>query len=111
MKKYLIIGLLAILFNSCTENKSQNNLINISVTEFLDKTKELSTASIIDVRTAEEFAKGHLPSALNIDWNGSDFINQIAKLDKTKPVFVYCLSGGRSASATNKMLSEGFTEV
>lgn len=111
MKKYLLIGLIAFLFNSCTDDKSQNRLTNLSATEFLAKTKQLSTATIIDVRTAEEFAKGHLKNAFNIDWNGSQFVTEVAKLDKTKPVFVYCLSGGRSASATNKLLSEGFTEI
>lgn len=73
--------------------------------------KELSNASILDVRTPSEFSKGHLINALNYDWNGNEFDKQIAPLDKSKPVFVYCLSGGRSSSAANKMRSSGFTQV
>ncbi len=63
------------------------------------------------MRTTEEFSKGHLKNALNYDWNGNDFNRQIATLDKSKPVFVYCLSGGRSAQAIQKMRSEGFKEI
>jgi thioredoxin len=63
------------------------------------------------VRTPDEFSKGHLANAHNYDWNGNEFEKQIAPLDKLKPIFVYCLSGGRSSSAANKMRSEGFTQV
>lgn len=84
------------------------DLLNLSATEFADKIKELPTATIIDVRTHDEFSKGHLLNAINYDWNRNDFDKQIALLDKKKPVFVYCLSGSRSASAANFMRSVGF---
>ncbi len=113
MKKYLTISLtaIAILFNSCTNGQSQNTKTNLSATEFADKMKELPMAPILDVRTPAEFSKGHLVNALNYDWNGNEFEKQIAPIDKSKPVFVYCLSGGRSSSAANKMRSDGFTQV
>jgi thioredoxin len=79
--------------------------------DFANKANELPTAPIIDVRTPDEFSKGHLLKAKNVDWNGNDFDKEMAKLDKSKPVFVYCLSGGRSSSAANKMRNEGFKEV
>lgn len=109
MKVYLSLSLamFLILLNSCT-NGQQATKTNLSATEFAAKIIELPTAPIIDVRTPEEFSKGHLENALNIDWNGSDFDAQITKLDKSKPVFVYCLSGGRSSSAANQMRSDGF---
>ncbi|MCA6392817.1 MAG: rhodanese-like domain-containing protein [Cytophagales bacterium] len=53
----------------------------------------------------------YLPNAFNYDWNGNEFDKQIAMLDKSKPVFVYCLSGSRSSSAANKMRSDGFKTV
>lgn len=52
-----------------------------------------------------------MENALNYDWNGSEFDKQMALLDKSKPVFVHCLSGGRSSSAASNMRSEGFKEV
>ena len=89
----------------------QTTNTNLSATEFSEKIKELPSAPIVDVRTPQEFSKGHLQNALNYNWNGSDFQKQISTLDKSKPVFVYCLSGGRSSSAANQMRSDGFKEV
>ncbi len=66
---------------------------------------------ILDVRTPEEFATGHLPGAINIDVEAADFTNQIAALDKTATYAVYCRSGNRSAVAMNEMAGEGFTDL
>jgi thioredoxin 1 len=63
------------------------------------------------VRTPKEYDLGHLQGAKNFDWNETSFETQILTLDKTKPIFVYCLSGGRSSSAADKLLSEGFKQV
>ncbi len=111
MRKLLSIALVAILFNSCSSGQTNGVKTNLSATEFADKIKELPTATLIDVRTPDEFSKGHLANANNYDWNGTEFDNQLAPLDKSEPVFVYCLSGGRSSSAANKMRSDGFTQV
>ncbi len=111
MRKLLSIALAAILFNSCSSGQTNGIKTNLSATEFADKIKELPNATLIDVRTPDEFSKGHLANANNYDWNGTEFDNQIAPLDKSEPVFVYCLSGGRSSSAANKMRSDGFTQV
>lgn len=113
MKKYIVIGFttFAILLNSCTNSQSQNAKTNLPASEFSEKIKAMPTAPIIDVRTPEEFVKGHLPNAKNIDWRGNDFDKQVASLDKSQPVFVYCLSGGRSASAANAIRASGFKEV
>ena len=113
MKSYLTLTLLviAIFFNSCTNGQKQSEGTNLSAPEFAQKINELPSAPIIDVRTPSEFSKGHLNYALNVDWNGNDFENQISTLDKSKPVLVYCLSGGRSSAAAAKMRSEGFQQV
>jgi thioredoxin len=68
-------------------------------------------ALVLDVRTAEEYAKGHLPKARNIDWYSEDFMQQVSGYLKSRPVYVYCLSGARSAAAADKLRSAGFTEV
>jgi thioredoxin len=112
MRKIFAIALLAILFNSCGSGQTNSTTkTNLSAIEFAEKLKEMSTATIIDVRTPDEFSKGHLANALNYDWNENEFDKQIAPLDKSKPVFIYCLSGGRSSSAASKMRSEGFKTV
>lgn len=54
---------------------------------------------IVDVRTAKEFAEGHLPKAINIDVKSKDFSEKLAKLDRTKTYLVHCLSGARSTKS------------
>ncbi len=113
MKKSILFLLISatVLSNSCINGQTQSSNTNLSATEFKKHIKQMPTAPIVDVRTSQEFAKGHLQNALNYNWNGNDFQNQISTLDKSKPVFVYCLSGGRSSSAADKMRSDGFIEV
>ena len=66
---------------------------------------------VVDVRTAGEFAAGHIENAINIDVEASDFDSKIAKLDKNVEYAVYCHSGRRSGIATDKMVKAGFTKV
>ncbi|GGD41473.1 thioredoxin [Emticicia aquatilis] len=113
MKKYIIATLAAftIILNSCLSGQSQNIKTNLTPTEFAERIKAQAKTTLIDVRTPDEFSKGHLENAQNIDWRNNDFSNRIETLDKSKPVFVYCLSGGRSASAASAMREAGFKEV
>lgn len=83
----------------------------ISMDEFENKLSKSRDAQLLDVRTPEEYGEGHLKNADNIDYKSADFKDQIAKLDKNKPVFVYCLSGGRSAAAAIVLRENGFREV
>jgi thioredoxin 1 len=66
---------------------------------------------LVDVRTGAEFGKGHIRNALNLDVNGDEFKSQVSALDKSTPVLIYCMSGGRSAKAASWLRSEGFTKV
>ena len=66
---------------------------------------------ILDVRTPEEWEEGTIKGATKMDFFDNDFDHQLEKLDKTKPVYVYCKSGGRSGKAAKKMEKMGFTTV
>ncbi|MBV6728983.1 rhodanese-like domain-containing protein [Nocardioides daeguensis] len=70
-----------------------------------------ATTTVVDVRTAEEFAAGHLEGAVNIDVSAPDFEAQLAQLDPAATYIVYCHSGNRSAQATAAMAALGFAEV
>lgn len=83
----------------------------LSPDEFDGKLARSGQAILLDVRTPGEYREGHLANALNIDYRGTDFKDKIARLDKTKPVFVYCLAGGRSAAAAEILQKNGFKEV
>jgi rhodanese-related sulfurtransferase len=65
---------------------------------------------VLDVRTAAEYQQGHLKNAFLADWNKSDqFFERVQALDKSKPIYIYCLSGARSAAATQWLRANGFT--
>lgn len=84
---------------------------NLDAAAFNAKLQEFTAAQIIDVRTPGEFQQGIIPKALNCDISKNDFPQQMAKLDKTKAVFVYCLTGSRSLYAMRYLNSAGFKEV
>jgi thioredoxin len=103
MKTYTAI-LLSLFFFSCA---AQNKQV-LSADEF-EKGMAKDSAQILDVRTVGEFNSGHLQNALWADWNNEkEFERRSSFIDKKRPVFVYCLSGGRSSSAANKMRKQGF---
>lgn len=67
---------------------------------------------VLDVRTAGEYQSGHIKNALLADWtNQQQFMDRISYVDKDKPVYVYCLAGGRSNAAAQWMRSNGFKTV
>ena len=68
-----------------------------------------SVAAVIDVRTPEEVAAGHLHGSLHIDIQGSDFASQMNELDKSANYVVYCRSGNRAGAAIDWMTENGFT--
>lgn len=108
MKRIVYILWLFMLISGCTQSQ---NITSLDAAQFEKKLKEKADKIILDVRTAGEFADGHLPGAVMIDYYKSDFRQQVNKLDKTKPVFVYCASGVRSSSAAKILSQSGFTEV
>ena len=59
----------------------------------------------------EEYNKGFIEEAQNIDYNSIDFVNQISKLNKDKPVLIYCAMGGRSSKASKVFKSQGFKKI
>lgn len=79
--------------------------------EFLAKFKATKDAQLLDVRTPEEVAEGALEAAQNINFYDSDFKDKLSKLDKNKPVFVYCRSGGRSGKCAQMCKDMGFKEI
>jgi rhodanese-related sulfurtransferase len=69
----------------------------------------MSELIILDVRTPEEVAAGYLEGALFADFNGADFVGEIAALDRAANYVLYCRSGGRVSNAIPLMQSLGFT--
>jgi len=122
MKRIILFSFLSISLISCSngqepQQQKQESLKQGTVSEvincnsFLSKMDDPSAIQVIDVRTPTEFNSGHIEHAKNININDAQFEAQIAALDKSKPVLVYCAVGGRSARAANFIKSQGFPAV
>ncbi len=80
--------------------------------EQFQKGIETEAPTVLDVRRPDEFKEGHLPQALNINWEDEQkFTAAAEKLDKSKPVYLYCLAGVRSSKAADWLVKNGFTKV
>ena len=111
MKKYLtFIGiLLSVLVFNCQTTKKKDGLI--SPDQLQTYVSNNNSVQLIDVRTPKEFADGHIPNAINIDFLSDDFSSKIGKLKKDKPVYVYCRSGKRSSESVIVFEKAGFTKI
>ncbi len=114
MKTKLITGvfLAGILTLACAQSNApgQTPVKNVSAEDF--KTiLESDSVVLIDIRTPGEYAQGHIEGASLIDFYGSDFRNQMADLDTTKTLMIYCRSGNRSGKAASMLTHVGFREI
>ena len=67
---------------------------------------------LVDVRTSKEYKGGHIKNAINIDFfNASNFKKSFEKLDKEKPIYLYCRSGARSQKAARRLVDMGFSKI
>jgi rhodanese-related sulfurtransferase len=101
-----IIGL---FFVSCIGQTDKYKSINAK--EFSILINKEQNVQLLDVRSPAEYADSHIEKAVNINWNGDDFENQVRKLDKTKTVYVYCQAGGRSKKSADKLRELGFANI
>ena len=112
MRKILLpISACLFLFATACSDSGTKTVASGSVATFDSLINVLSDEQVLDVRTPDEFAEGHLVGAKNIDWNGQDFAINVNALDKSKPVMVYCRSGRRSADAAKYLRENGFANV
>lgn len=106
--KHLLFSLLLIGVFSCS---AQNSSTKLSADEF-EKAIDSQKVQLLDVRTSKEFSSGHIKDAMQADWTNADqFKERIKYVDKDKPVYVYCLAGGRSAAAAAWMKEHGFSNI
>lgn len=111
MKRYqIVLAVFTFVLFSC-HGQTSKNVQTLTAAAFSEKIKATPNTPILDVRTPEEFALEHLDNAINVNWLGSSFTADAQKYDKTKPVFVYCKSGGRSKQAAAKLAALGFTTI
>lgn len=122
MKKVFSLLIIGLLFFNCKNNITEVNESTETATseivfeqlepqDFADEIANAKDAQIVDVRTPVEFKSKSIANAVNIDFNSPNFDAEMNKLNKENPVFVYCLSGGRSKAAAEKMQKAGFKKI
>ena len=113
MKKLIPILLSTLMFTGCsgTSNNQTNTYRQISMDEAGTMMERESGYIILDVRTPEEFAEKHIPSAINVPNEniGTDEISQLPNKDQL--IMVYCRSGRRSKEAAKKLVKLGYTNI
>ncbi len=106
MKNIFLILLIVV---ACSPGNRQEVAGSLTPDQF---NKQISAASVlVDVRTPEEYASGHIANAINIDFRSPDFAQRIDSLDKSRTYLLYCASGVRSGKAADVMRTKGFASV
>ncbi|WP_299118931.1 rhodanese-like domain-containing protein [uncultured Winogradskyella sp.] len=114
MKKLIIICCLlgAISFSvSCIDSKLENTEVKLVTAEEMQSILELEDAQLVDVRTPKEHEEVRIANSQNIDFQSPTFDEDITKLDKAKPVILYCKGGNRSAKCAKKLKDAGFEKI
>ncbi|MCB0462650.1 MAG: rhodanese-like domain-containing protein [Flavobacteriaceae bacterium] len=110
MKRFILLLLITSAFTfSCKETTEEN--IKLVTPEEMKELSQMDGVQLVDVRTPEEFEEGHIKGFQNIDFMSDTFQEDLEKLDKTKPVIVYCKSGNRSGKSCKIMKEKGFVKV
>ena len=101
--------LIMLLFISCEIKKGEFHLLEYKLYK---NHIENNSVQLYDVRTPEEYNLGHINGAVNIDYKNEEiFYESFEKLDKSKPVYLYCRSGNRSKKSADILIELGFTKV
>jgi rhodanese-related sulfurtransferase len=104
-----IIRVVLFLLLSKISIAQQKSLLNVNDFE---KAIQAKGVQLLDVRTPGEYKDGYIKAAVNADWqNEPQFTAQVKKLDKTKPVYLYCLSGVRSGKAADWLAANRYEKV
>ncbi len=116
----LVVGMIACKSSSQKEtpgtqavasNKSEAVIHRVDNAAFAAKIAD-SDAQLVDVRTPDEHAEGAIENSTNINYRDNNFAQEAnSKLDKNKPVLLYCAGGVRSAKAAKILKKQGFTEI
>lgn len=109
MRPTLLLATLASALSLTCCSAQSDRMVNVAALQA--ELKPGNTVQLVDVRTPQEWGTGHIDGALHIDWFDDDFKVRVAKLDKEKPVRLYCAAGGRSEEAREVMREMGFKDV
>lgn len=108
LKNSLLAMILLFAVVGFSQNKSSNT---VSLDVFYTKIQSEKNPQIIDARGSEEFSTNHINGAVNFNLESKDYAQQVAALDKSRPVFIYSIGAGRSVWLADELLKNGFKEA
>ena len=111
MKRFIIVicMLLSVFVFNC-QTTTNKKVTRLTPEEFQSSLNN-NSVQLIDVRKPSEYVTGYIPNAVNIDFLSDDFTSNIDKLNKQKPVYIYCRSGKRSGKSAIEFEKAGFTKI
>jgi rhodanese-related sulfurtransferase len=110
IKFTLFLAFLMINLAAIAQTIEKDSIQVLTIAQF-EKMSTKKKSMVVDVRTPEEVSEGHLIGALNINFLGENFANEIQHLDKKKTYLLYCRSGNRTRKAADLMQKSGFKNV
>jgi rhodanese-related sulfurtransferase len=103
---------ITLALTGCAQNKDDKKEPKTLPAKDFQTAIQKEAVQVLDVRTASEYAGGHIQNALQANWNDpKEFENRTQYLDKQKTVYVYCQAGGRSAAAQAYLLDKGYNVI
>lgn len=111
MKRTISILLIALTLSVVGCKEASQTEIKVVSPEEMKSLIEMDDVQLVDVRTIEEYTLEHIAKSQNIDVLSPNFDQEITRLDKERPVLVYCRSGKRSAECVEKLKDAGFVKI
>jgi len=108
---FLVASLFFLACGQSGDTADENKVTLINPSKANELLNDNSAIQLVDVRTEEEYSKGHINNSTLVNYRSADFESKIQKLDKEKPVIVYCARGGRSSKAAAWMKKLGFEKI
>ena len=114
MKKWILVLLAAVLFSACGHNtQKEQEMVYMNITA--QQAKEIMDTQegyiILDTRTQEEYATGHIPGAIVLPHDEVLKKAETVLPDKSQLILVYCRSGRRSKLAAEDLVKLGYTNI
>jgi len=121
----LCLSIVTILLTGCGDSKEasvatnqdgndffvRSQFVNMKASEAAKILKNNPEAVVLDIRTPKEYAEGHIPDAINIDYKADSFESELEKLDRDTTYLMHCRSGRRSANSLEIFEKLGFQRV
>jgi rhodanese-related sulfurtransferase len=108
----LYVVALTAIFSTCSGQPQDPQTLQVTHLTTAEFAAIINNGGILlDVRTPNEYREAHLENASELDYYSNDFEKNALALPKDKDVYVYCMKGGRSASASEILLKQGHPNV